>query len=158
MGEGLSNPQILLDELIKREHAENQQYQKEDDYFEFFAASQVLKERDLSDEEIDAGICDAALDGGCDSCYLFVDGVLINDDTELARFKRGVNVEFCILQAKNTTSFNESVFDKWKSTCPNLLDMGKNVDIYKDRYNDKVRHYFEMFRNVQIALVQMILK
>lgn len=80
MSIGLNNSQVLLNEYINQEYAETCQYSSKDDFFEFFAASQVLKSYDLSDEEIEHGICDAALDGGCDSIYLFADGVLLNDN------------------------------------------------------------------------------
>ena len=154
MARGLTNTQLLLNEYIKQEHSENQQYAKEDDFFEFFATSQILKERDLSDEEIDAGMCDSTLDGGCDSIYIFADDILLHDSIPLDQFKRGVVVDFYIIQTKNTTSFDEKSIQNWKTTCSNLLDMDKGVNTYKDRYNEKVRSSFELFRNIQIALVR----
>jgi hypothetical protein len=60
MAQKLTSTQVLLNEYIKKEYAENPQYQNEGNFFEFFAAAQVPKERDLSDEEIDAGICGTA--------------------------------------------------------------------------------------------------
>ena len=154
MTQNLTNTQVLLNEYIRQESAENQQYAREDDFFEFFAASQVLKEYDLSAEEVDAGICDAAHDGGCDSMYIFTDGMLLNDDVSLEQFKRGVSIDFYIIQAKNTASFGEAPLQNWKTTCSNLLDMDKSIAAFSDRYNQKVRSSFELFKNVQIALVR----
>ena len=48
-----TNNQILISEIIKRDSSENPQYKNEDSFFEFFAAQQVLKKYDLSDEEIE---------------------------------------------------------------------------------------------------------
>jgi hypothetical protein len=58
MATELTNNQVLLNEYIKQEYDENSEYAgREDDFFEFFAASQVLKDFALSDEEIENGIC-----------------------------------------------------------------------------------------------------
>lgn len=154
MSIGLNNSQVLLNEYIKQEYAETCQYSSKDDFFEFFAASQVLKSYDLSDEEIEHGICDAALDGGCDSIYLFADGVLLNDNIILDDFKKGTVIDFYIIQSKNTKSFGESALQNWKTVCSNLFDMDKNPEDFRTRYNEKVRMSFELFRNVYIALIR----
>ena len=46
MGKVLTNNQILLNEIIHQEHQDNPQFAREDDFFEFFAAQQVLKDYD----------------------------------------------------------------------------------------------------------------
>lgn len=154
MASGLDNTQVLLNEYIKQEYEENQQYKTENDFFEFFSAAQVLKEYDLDDEEIENGICDASLDGGCDSIYLFANDTLLDDNVSLEKFKRGTVLDFYIFQSKNTTSFGETPLLKWKTTCENLFNMDKEINHYKDRYNDKVRLSFEIFRNVYKSLVR----
>jgi hypothetical protein len=81
MATKLTNNQVLLNEYIKQEYSENPEYEdREDDFFEFFAASQVLKDSALSDEEIENGICGGSLDGGCDAIYLFADGMLQDEN------------------------------------------------------------------------------
>jgi hypothetical protein len=150
----LNNTQTLLNEYLEQEYNESQQLATIDDYFEFFSASQVLKQYDLSDEEIDAGICDAGNDGGCDSLFLFANGVLITDNMTFAEFKRGTVIEFFILQSKNTNSFSETPLQNWKTSCSNLLDMNKDLSQLKSRYNEKVRLSFELFRNLQISMVR----
>ncbi|MBJ6359721.1 AIPR family protein [Paenibacillus sp. GCM10012307] len=155
MGNGLTNTQVLLNAYIKQEHEENPHYSREDDFFEFFAVSQVLKEYDLSDEEIENGLCDATLDGGCDGIFLFADGSLLDENAStFENIKKGSNLDIYIFQTKNTVSFREDALMKWKTTCSNLFDMDKNMDIFKDRYNSKVRSLFELFRKVYIGLVR----
>ena len=154
MSGGLTNAQVLLNEYIKQEYLENQQYATEDDFFEFFSASQILKERDLSDEEIDAGICDASLDGGCDSIYIFADDVLIHDSVPLDQYKdqqkRGIVIDFYIIQSKNTVSFNEKSIQNWKTTCTNLLDMNKDINVFRIDITKRFAHhliYFEICKS-----------
>ena len=48
MAKKLSNNQILLKEIVEQEFVENEIYESKDDFFEFFAASQVLKDKDLT--------------------------------------------------------------------------------------------------------------
>lgn len=64
-----TNNQILISEIIKRDSSENPQYKNEDSFFEFFAAQQVLKKYDLSDEEIEQHLTGSGNDGGCDGVF-----------------------------------------------------------------------------------------
>ena len=70
------NAQILLESLIEQEFQNNDNYSSISDYFEFFSASQILKNQGLSDDEVDNGIVGKGLDGGCDSIYLFLNNLL----------------------------------------------------------------------------------
>ena len=72
------NAQILLENLIEQEFLNNDNYSSISDYFEFFSASQILKNQGLSDDEVDNGIVGKGLDGGCDSIYLFLNNLLIS--------------------------------------------------------------------------------
>ena len=72
MGSQSTNNQILLDECIKQEFDESSGYNDISTYFEHFAASQVLKNFDLSDEQIDNGNSGGGNDGGCDNLYIFL--------------------------------------------------------------------------------------
>jgi hypothetical protein len=113
MATNLTNNQVLLNEYIKQEYLENPEYEgREDDFFEFFAASQILKEFALSDEEIANRVCGGSHDGGCDAIYLFADGIL-QDEKSLSfdTAKKNVPVELYIIQAKNSTSFGECNYE-----------------------------------------------
>ncbi|MHB9291035.1 hypothetical protein Holit_00105 [Hollandina sp. SP2] len=160
MSRNLTNTQVLLNEYIKRELSENEQYSgRENDFFEFFSASQILKEYNLSDEEIENGICDGGYDGGCDSLYIFGDGNLIVDDSiDFSSFKNEAKIDFCIIQSKNTMSFNESTIETLKTALSNLFDMESSIDTFKDRYNEKIRSSFDLFKKIRIELVRKLPK
>ena len=49
----MTNNQILLKEIIKQECQNSSEYNNENSYFEFFAANQVLKDYEFSNEEIE---------------------------------------------------------------------------------------------------------
>ena len=51
-----NNNQILMDECIRQELSENENFNSVNDFFEFFASSMVLKDYDFSDDEIISGL------------------------------------------------------------------------------------------------------
>jgi hypothetical protein len=63
------NSQQLLDDVLAQQRQELAPESSEQDYFELFCAEQVLKDYDLSHEEVQAGIVDGEHDGGVDSAY-----------------------------------------------------------------------------------------
>ena len=70
----MSNDRILLDEVLEQERAARAPGMSPSTYFELFATEQVLKDYDLSDEEIDSGVVGDGGDGGIDSIYACVNG------------------------------------------------------------------------------------
>lgn len=155
MSSKLSNNQILLNEIIKQEFDENLQYDKLDDFFEFFSSSQVLKEYDLSYEEIEYGLTGAGLDGGCDGIYLFINGDLIREDNDISeKYKKDIKLELRILQAKNTISFSEDAILKWKTVSKNLLELSNESSHFQARYNAEVIKSFDLFKDTYIKLIR----
>ncbi|MCR5438516.1 MAG: AIPR family protein [Selenomonas sp.] len=156
MAKKQTNNQILLKEIIRQEFSENEMYDSENAFFEFFSTAQVLKDKELSDEEINSGITGGGNDGGCDGIYLFVNNELISEDQlDSLTAPKGAEINFVIVQAKMTTSFGEDVLMKWKTVSRNLLDMTKDFSIYRDkkRYTEQVIDLFCLFRNAVTKLV-----
>ncbi len=155
----MQNNQILLKEIIKAEFDENGMFQKENDFFEYFAATQVLKNYNLNDDEILEGITDGGHDGGCDSAYLFLNGDLVSVDqiSNLAAPK-GSTLNFIVIQSKNKPSFNEDVIMKWKTLSTNLFDMSKPIHDFDGRYSESVLEKFQMLRDAMTKLVRSQIK
>lgn len=149
-----TNNQILISEIIKRDSSENPQYKNEDSFFEFFAAQQVLKKYDLSDEEIEQHLTGNGNDGGCDGIFFFADGELIHEDDDDTKFKQDVKLTLCIIQAKNSKSFNEQPFEKWKTVSANLLSLDKSCDEFSERYTEGVLQAFSFFKDTYIHLIR----
>ena len=78
-----NNDQILLTEILRQEAEDFEESLTESDFFEFYSANQLLKEFELSYDEIKAGIAGDSLDGGADSIYVFVNGDLIKEDSNV---------------------------------------------------------------------------
>ena len=117
----LSNNQLLIRELVKQEYP-NSAYKDEADFFGFFSTSQILKEYDLSDQEVESGLVGGGNDGGCDAVYMFFNGTLVCEDMiDNIVASKEAKLEMMIVQSKNTLSFGEDAILKWKSTVDNLL-------------------------------------
>lgn len=155
----LTNNQLLLKECINQDFSETNSYSDISTYFEFFAASQVLKNYNMSDDELDNGLTGGGLDGGCDGIYIFLNGDLISSDQiENLSAPKGSSLTLAIVQAKNTFSFKEDAIMKWKTVSENLLSMSNSLDSFKQRYSETTIEAFGMYRDIITKLVRSQLK
>lgn len=124
------------------------------DFFEFYSALQVLKDYELSYDEISSGIAGESHDGGADSIFLFVNGELVKEDDVISdKYKRNVEIEFVLIQSKYEKSFSETPLLKLSRLCRHLFDLDFNRDDFEGRYNDKVLSSFELFKKTYISLI-----
>lgn len=151
----MTNSQILLKECVAQEYEETSSFDSEATFFEFFSASQVLKDYDLSDEELENGLVGAGNDGGCDAIYLFLNrNLVLSDQLDTINIVKESNVEFIIVQAKRETSFGENAIMKWKTISDNLLPLSNTLENFKTRYNEDVIIAFEAFRDLHTKLLR----
>lgn len=149
-----TNSQRILYERFKQDFT-NSEVEDEACFFELFAASQIVKAYDLSDEEIEKGILGSGNDGGCDAIYILHNGLLMTDDLlENIQARKESKIEIIIIQAKRETSFSEDVLMKWKVTTKNLCEIGVDDSIYRSRYNLDVLSTFAIFRDLYIKLIR----
>ena len=148
------NNQILLDAIINQEMEDLGEDIPLSEFFEFYSALQVLKENELSYDEINAGISGKSHDGGVDSIYLFVNGEIIKEDESLiGKYKKNVDIELVLIQSKYENSFSEEPLLKISRLCRSLFDLDFNPDDYIGRYNEKVLAAFELFKNTYVGLI-----
>jgi hypothetical protein len=83
-----TNDQIILDQVLEQQRQTLAVGHSPTAYFEVFAAEQVLKDYDLSYGEIESGIVSGGGDGGIDAIHSFVNGELIQEDTDVTELKR----------------------------------------------------------------------
>lgn len=148
------NNQILLDEIIKQEMEDYAEDISLSDFFEFYSSALTLKEFELSYEEISSGICGRSHDGGADSIYLFVNGDLVKEDEDLTeKYKKNVDIEFVLVQAKGEKSFSEEPLLKLSRLCRSLFDLEFERADFEGRYNDHVLSAFELFKKTYVGLI-----
>lgn len=159
MAKVYTNNQLLLKECISQEFQESSLFSDENSYFEYFACSQVLKNFNLSDDELCSGILGGGNDGGCDGIYLFLNNYLITpDQIPTLSAPKGSMLNLVIIQAKNTTGFGEDAIMKWKTVTENLMDMSCDNNAFTGRYNDDVLDHFTMFRDAINRLIRSQIK
>lgn len=150
------NDQILLEEIIKQEmeNIGEGDALPIDRFFEFYSASQILKNYELSYEEVEGGMTGEWLDGGADSIYLFVNGDLIKEDENIKeKYKKNADIEFVIIQSKYSNSFAEDVLLKFSRLSTNLFDLDFDRESFEGRYTDRVLNAFDLFRKTYVALI-----
>lgn len=159
MRDQLTNNQILLKECVAQEFSESVGYQNEASFFEFFSASQILKDYDLSDEEIENGIVGSGNDGGCDGIYIFLNKNLITaDQVEDIKTQKESAIEMVIIQSKRELSFREDALMKWKTISENLLSLSNSIGNYAKRYNEDVLDAYRLFRDLHAKLLRSRIK
>lgn len=150
-----TNSQRILQELFKQEYRDNETFTDEAQYFELFASAQVLKNNDLSDEEIENGVLGNGNDGGCDAVYTLLNNALMTEDfVNNISLGKDATIDFIIIQAKRENSFKEDAMMKWKTTAQNLLEIGNDDSKYVARYNDDVLSAFSIFRDLYVKLLR----
>lgn len=150
----LTNSQILIKECVAQSFRDSDEYDDEASFFEYFSSSQILKDYDLSDDEIENGIVGSSGDGGCDSIYIFLNkNLVLPDQIDSITPSKESKVEMVIIQSKRETSFKESAIQNWKDVSNNLLSLSNSLSDFTTRYNDDVRESFGFFRDLYAKLL-----
>lgn len=145
------NSQQILDDVLSQQRQDRIPQVSEQDYFEVFCAEQILKDFDLSYDEIENGIVDGEHDGGADSVYAFVNGELVYEDFDTSPFKKDVRIELHIVQAKTSGGFSEVPLNKLISLTRHLLRLDTDY-AQLTQYNDAVKAAIDSFRSVYRSL------
>ncbi len=111
--------------------------------FERYVVEQILKDFDLSNDEVESGDLGGGDDGGVDACYLFMNNTLISLETPPI-IPAGPIVLY-IIQAKYEDDFKETTVQKLESFARDLLSYDKPIDDLK-YLNSKARDASRNFR------------
>ena len=130
-----NNPSIILDQFLEADRSTKHASANANEHFEIFCADQILKDYELTNDEIKAGIDGNSGDGGIDAIYIFLDRTLVHEDSDFAGYKRGVAIELIFIQAKTSNSFSESAIEKFQASSDDLLDLSKDLKKLATVYN-----------------------
>lgn len=117
-------------------------------YFEIFTAEQILKDYDLSYDEIESGNVAGGGDGGIDGFYVFVNGELIQDDTDVSELRRNIHIEVVVIQAKTSGGFTEDAMNRFASAAEDLFDLSNPLTSLTTVYNSALLESAKRFRSV----------
>lgn len=143
-----NNQQLLLDQVIAEQKNDIAPDYEEGEFFGIFVAKEILKNEDLSYEEILEGITDGSLDGGIDAFYFFLESRLINeiDSYEEKQIKYNPKFRIVIIQSTRTASFKETKVINIKNTINDLFDLTREIN--KEQYNQKVINKTLLFQEL----------
>lgn len=124
------NDKILLDGIIDDRVSKRIPSNQRDEAFEYLAFEQVLKDYDLSRDELESGIVDGGQDGGIDGLYLFVNGNLLQDTKGFLWPKTSTEISLYIFTCKHHDTFKQSTIDAIIASLTEILDFQiKDADI-----------------------------
>lgn len=145
------NSQQLLNDVLTQQRQELAPESSDQDYFEFFCAEQILKDYDLSYDELQTGIVDGEHDGGVDSVYAFVNGEAVLEDFDVAPFKKDVRIDLHIIQSKTSGGFSETPLNRLISVTRHLLKLDADYEKLT-QYNLAVKNVLNNFRSTYRGL------
>lgn len=174
-----NNSHIILEQILEDQIDELELNVTPTRFFGNFSALQILKNYELSYEEIEKGDVDGTLDGGIDNLYIFINGDFIDwtsftledsqnlEDTQnledsenllnkkfiREKYKKNIEIEVVLIQSKLENSFNETAILKLKSTLNNLLSLENNFEEYTTRYNPRILEAFLVLREIYLTLI-----
>ena len=171
-----NNDVIFLNTILDQKKTIYEEY-TDSEFFELFCFEQILKEFDLSYDELIFGNVDGGSDGGIDGFFLIVDKEYAgegfaesisqnassdevsdwdptNNSFQIDRnqFKKNLPLELYIIQSKETPSFAESVFDRIIPTLKDIFDYSKTYEDLSVHYSSNLLEKVFLFRQILVQL------
>jgi hypothetical protein len=147
-----SSKLTILKEVLTQKKSEIASGMTEDEFFNLFASEQILKDFELSYDELNDGIVEGGSDGGIDAIYSFINGELLEEDTDYTGLKKEIVIDLIIIQSKNTNGFAEEPMNKFISSAQDLLNLSNDLNSLKATYKKELRKKIELFRNAYLRL------
>ena len=156
------NDLLLIDSIIEERIAKKLPSDKKDEVFEFLVYEQVLKEYDLSVDDIKTGSVDGRNDGGMDAIYIFVNGHLINDIKSVLLPKANANLEVYFFTCKHRDVFKQDPINSICTSLQELLDFSKGDKQLDGQYNEEVLEkrsiFVSIYKKVATILERLSIK
>jgi len=142
-----ANDPILLEQILNQRKSEIAPTMNDSDFFELFVAEELLKDRAFSYDEISSGLVGGGNDGGIDGIWMFANGELVHEDSDITGLKKNVDLELLIVQAKRSPSFGEDPINRLIAASEKLLDLSNALTDVTNIYNSGLLEKVELFRD-----------
>jgi hypothetical protein len=120
------NDIILLNTILGQQKTEGI---SQSDFFELFTFEQLLKNFDLSNDEIKSGKTGGGDDGGIDGFFIFLnDNLILEKEIDKDEIKKNPTIDLFIIQATESKSFNEEVLNKLCITISSIFYLTKDIE------------------------------
>jgi hypothetical protein len=140
------NDAVLLDSLLQQQQQQaNRPGTDVGELFERFVLEQILKNFDLSSEELDFGWTDGSLDGGIDGFYVLINGRLLTDPTDFAWPRSAAEIQVFLVTCKHHETFQQIPLDAMLASVQELFDLSRNTPDLTGSYSTAIRKCREVF-------------
>lgn len=147
-----SSKLTILKEVLSQKKSEIASNMTDDEFFNLFACEQILKDFELSYDELNDGIVDGGNDGGIDAIYTFINGELLEEDTDYSKLKKEIVIDLVLIQSKNTNGFAEEPINKLIASVQDLLNLSNDLSSLSATYTKKLLKKFEFFHRAYLGL------
>lgn len=103
--------------------------------FELFALEQILKDWDLTLDELRSGWTDGRQDGGIDGFYVLVNGHCIRDIADFVWPKSSVDIVVHIVTCKHADTFAQAALDAMVASLTEILNLSLEEGKLKGAYS-----------------------
>lgn len=154
----MGNDRIIIESILEKRKSDSAPDMSPSNFFEYFCASEILKDKDLSNEELDTGIIGSSNDGGIDGMFIFLNDDIVQEDTNLEDLfrKRANKVDIYIIQTKKTDGFSEETVNKFASSFHDIFDLSKIPNSLLKVYNTDLIRLMSLFQSVYKGVIQTL--
>jgi hypothetical protein len=131
------NDTVLIDSLLRKMQEDSGK--DIGDLFEKMVLEQILKNFDLTDEELEFGWIDGSHDGGIDGFYIFINGRLLTDASDFLWPKTGAEIQVYLVTCKHKSSFQQVPLDALLASLHELLDFTRTTNSLSGKYSAEVK-------------------
>jgi hypothetical protein len=152
------NDTILLDGILDDRVIQKLPSDKRDEVFEFFSIEQILKDFNLSKDEIISGLIDGRNDGGIDAFYIIVNGHLLIDPESFFWPRTSTELDVHVITCKHHETFKQATFDNLAATLTEIFNLSKETTDLKSEYSDELVKKRELLKGAYRKLSPRLTK
>ncbi|XXQ53600.1 AIPR family protein [Xenophilus aerolatus] len=138
------NDVVLIDSVLQQMQAQDPSIDI-GEHFERFVLEQILKNFDLSKEEIEFGWTDGSHDGGIDGFYVLVNGLLLTDPTDFAWPRTGADIQVILLTCKHHSTFQQAPLDALLASTQEIFDLTLSNAQLSGKYSGDIKRCRDSF-------------
>lgn len=156
------NDVVLIDSIVSQRVEDGLPSKDIGEVFEYFGIEQVLKDFDLSQDEIEFGWIDGSNHGGIDAFYVLLNGLLVQDTGTFVWPKTGAQLEVWILTCKHHDTFLQAPINSLFASAQELFDFSLPKESLDGKYSDDLLKMRELlayaYKKVSIAMPEIVFR
>jgi cold shock CspA family protein len=150
------NDVVLLDSLVEKARPRLGENRDLSEVFELFCFEQLLKDYDLSYDELEAGWTDSTNDGGIDGFFTFVDDKLATDDAleDALQYasRRSPEVRVVVFTIRHSDSFKQDPLNSLTTSIAEIFDLRRAEAELTYPFSDPVLMQRNVFQRAFVTL------